>query len=463
MKSIFIIPLSLLLSFGARAQNTVSNESFSKIRIKGTGKVLLRQDSVCSVSEGAGILPSTGEIAVKNGVLVLNGNSGNDINVALPVLEEIYIDGHGSVTGQTTIETENVRLDIRGDGKINLDVVAKKVEAEIAGIGKIVLSGRTQDADFSIPGSGKIDASAMKTIRCNAAISGVGKCTVDVVDELNANISGNGNIVYMKAPKNMSTNVTGVGNVRGNDSSEEEINMNPDTTRLNVGSSQVWIISKKDSTRTKKHKAKPIWAGFELGINSYLDNGGSFTLSPGKENFDLRTEKSVSAALNLIQENVELGKSNIWLFTGLGITWNNYRFENNVYLENGPVIKALVDTTPNVRYLKSKLTTSYLTAPLMFEFFTSRNIKKAFHFGAGGIFGFRIGSHTKRKLEIDGDVTKIKDHDDYNLNPFRYGFRVAAGYGKFNIFADYYASTLFRNNKGPVLYPVNAGITLAGF
>lgn len=79
------------------------------------------------------------------------------------------------------------------------------------------------------------------------------------------------------------------------------------------------------------------------------------------------------------------------------------------------------------------------------------------------MLGLRIGSHTKQKIEIDGDIKKLKAHESFNLNPIRYGFRVAVGYGKFNFFVDYYTSTLFKDNKGPVLYPVNAGITIAGF
>ncbi len=99
----------------------------------------------------------------------------------------------------------------------------------------------------------------------------------------------------------------------------------------------------------------------------------------------------------------------------------------------------------------------------MLEVLTSRVQKHAFHIAAGGMFGLRIGSHTKQKISEDGETKKLKAHEDFNLNPFRYGFRVAIGYGNFNLFADYNASTLFRKNKGPELYPVSAGITLVGF
>ncbi len=333
----------------------------------------------------------------------------------------------------------------------------------ISGLGKITLSGIAEEVDISIPGSGKIDAIGLKTIKSNINISGNGKCLIDVTGELNTNISGNGTIMYKTMPKSLSKNISGLGKIKYYNEEDPLLFISPDTTKINFGKDQIWFIGKKDSIRTKKHKAKPIWGGFEMGFNSYVDNNGSFTLSPGKENFELRTEKSVSVGLNILQDQIELGRSNIWLLTGLGITWNNYRFASNVVLENGPYTNANVDTTSGIGYQKSKLVAVYLTVPVMMEVFTSRNQKKAFHLGFGGMLGLRLGSHSKQKIEIDNDVSKVKVFDDFNLNPFRYGFRVAIGYRKFNIFADYYASTLFKKNEGPVLYPVNAGITFIGF
>jgi hypothetical protein len=257
--------------------------------------------------------------------------------------------------------------------------------------------------------------------------------------------------------------ISGNGSVSADDNSGG--NGSPvDTTKINIGKKEIWVIGEKDSAKTKHRKStKPIWAGLELGINSYVDGGGNFNLNPGNDAFELKTEKSVSFSLNLFQKNFEIAKSNVWFFTGLGITWNNYRFENNYLLNPTTPVSMSIDTTSNINYKKSKLVVSNLTVPLMFEAFTSRNSKKAFHIGAGALLGLRLGSHTKQKFEEGGKVSKPKVYDDFNLNPFRYGVRVAVGYHKFNVFADYYASALFKDQKGPELYPVNFGFTLVGF
>jgi len=464
MKKLSLFTL-LIFSGAMYAQNVITTDPFSKITIQSNARVYVMNDSVYSFridgQNSRGDLPT-----VKNGALVVQGPFNDDLYVTSPDINEIVINGTGTVTSQQALNTRSMKLDILGDGKMDLALQVDRVEATVSGLGKITLRGNAMDTEFSIPGSGKIDAAGLKSNRSKVNISGVGKVLVDASDDLAVNISGSGTVNYKSPPANITKSISGFGQVKGGgDDGEITIGSIPDTTKLELGKSQIWFIGTKDkdSTKSKTNKSKPIWAGLELGVNSYLGSDASFDLKPGLDNWDLNLAKSISVGLNILQKDIQLGKSNVWLMTGLGITWNNYRFDKNVVLRNGSYIYADKDTSSNVRHLKSKLVTSYLTAPIMLQVFTSKDQKKAFHISAGAMLGLRLGSHTKNKVEIDGDVSKIKDHDDFNLSPFRYGFRVAVGYGKFNVFADYYASTMFRENKGPVLYPVNAGITLIGF
>jgi len=216
--------------------------------------------------------------------------------------------------------------------------------------------------------------------------------------------------------------------------------------------------------RAKNEKSKPIWAGVELGFNSFINSDNKMETPAGYDFLDLNDGKSVCFSLNLLQKNFRLGHSNAWFFTGLGFTWNNYRFDKNVNLSSaGDTLMGGLDTSSTRAYVKSKLTATYLTVPLMFEFFTSSKTKNAFHLGLGAMLGYKIGSHTKARFSEDGSTEKPKQYDDFYLNPFRYGARVAIGYRKVNLFADYYASAMFRDKKGPELFPVSVGITVAAF
>lgn len=453
MKKIFLSVALSVLATVAFAQS----QRFSAIKVENASKVYIRQDSAWSVrNEGDGF--TTG-LVVKDDVLMLEGDAKSIFHVTTPSLTKVMVSGIGNVTGENTFTGEMITLDINGSGSVNLNLDVKKVVAEVSGVGKITLAGTAEEARFSVPGSGKVDASELKVKKCNANISGMGKCIIDVTDELNADISGTGSVLYKNMPKVLNQNVSGLGKIKAVDTTAV---VSRDTTKFNFDNWEMWIIGKNKS-KHKEEKAKPFWAGFDMGINSYLSNDNKFDLPSGLNNYDLRLEKSIYVAFNFWQQNIEIAKSNVWFVTGLGIHWNNYRFDPDVRLNSGTYTTATRDTNTSVRYIKSKLTASYLTAPFMFQVLTSRNPKKAFHLGAGAIVGLRIGSHTKAKYEVGGDTRKDKDHESFNLSPFRYGFRVNIGYGKVNLFADYYASTLFRENRGPVLYPVNAGITLVGF
>lgn len=450
--SLCVLSLTVLTAFAQTA-------TFKGISVNRHGKVYLSQADSQSVRINPGPGEGNEKFHISNDLLFINADVGDEVHVSLPELNSVIIGGKAEVVGETPFKGDKIDLQIGGDGKISLDLSVDELQANIGGLGKIVLSGTARKSTFNISGSGKVEAMNLKTSVCYANISGLGKCSVDVVDELYTNISGSGSVMYKSKPPVLEENISGVGKTTGYQSDDGS-----DTTHISFGSKDVIIIDREDKNKkAEKEKAKPIWAGLELGLNSYLSRDGNFDIPEGFSDLELKQAKSVMVSFNFLEKSFELGKSNLWFVTGLGINWNNYRFDNNVNLLKTDPLATYRDTSTLLKYEKSKLVTTYLTMPLMFEFFTSRQQKKAFHIGAGAILGLRIGSHTKLKYEEDGKTHKPKVYDDFNLNPFRYGFRVAFGYGGFNMFVDYYASTLFKENKGPTLYPVAAGITLANF
>jgi hypothetical protein len=431
---------------------------FTKVSIESIAKIYLRQDSVQSVLITSDAPLQSVETRVSNNTLYIEGGE-SELVISMPVIEKLAIRGNGQIIGQEPLQADQLVLDISGNGKMTLDVSVKELKTIISGLGKITLNGSAVNTDVSISGSGKLDAIGLKTNTCHADISGVGKCAIDVTDTLNSEISGSGKVEYKTAPKQVTNNISGIGKTSSYSGSESKA----DTTKMTIGGSEVLIIGKHTYSNGKwKARQRPTWQGFEMGINSYVTPDGSFDVPEGYSFLELHQEKSVSVGLNLLQKNYQLGHSNVWFFTGLGVTWNNYHFADNVTLYNTTPITASIDTASKVRHIKSKLTDSYLMVPLMFEAFTSRNPKNALHFGAGALLGLRLGSHTKQKAELDNDVFKTKVYDDFGLNTFRAGVRAAIGFHRLNLFADYYFTPLFKSGSGPKLYPVNFGITLLG-
>lgn len=211
-----------------------------------------------------------------------------------------------------------------------------------------------------------------------------------------------------------------------------------------------------ESWTGRPSRFKGHWAAVEMGVNSFanVDYKG---YTPDYF-MDLNQNKSFEVGLNFLRYSIGLQKDkrNIGLVTGLGLTYNDYRFSNPYTIEivDGKVKSKLIEDTG---LSKTKLSTSYLTVPLMLEFQipVSGNNKKLY-FSGGVIGGLKVGSHSK--VKIDG--SKSKDRGDFNINAFRYGATARFGYKGINLFGTYYFSTFFKNGRGPEMFPFTIGIGL---
>ncbi len=447
----------VLCTWTIRAKTTAN---FTRIDLVSAGKVILRPDSVCRVELTGGIGVDN-RANIQEGVLTLKGVSSGEWVVSLPMLDELSISGFGNVQSTGTFSGSQLSLRISGNGKIDLKVDYDTLQAKVSGLGKVSLHGNAKNATYSITGSGKIDAVDVKSINSAVRISGFGKCTLDVSDSLTADISGSGKVAYHSEPIYKDIHISGVGKVAKED---EETLTESDTVSVKIGSDYELAFHMNDEKlkvikKDKKNEiAEPSFPLVELGLNGYLDENYKLSAPSGWEGLELLQEKSVSVSVNFYQENFEIGHSNMWFTPRLALTFNNYRFDENVRLKKQDSLIVYQDTATDRGFLKSKLTDTYLMAPLMFSVLTSRVEKRACIISVGVLVGLRIGSHTKIKYDTGGQDDKQKSRSDYYLNPFRYGARFAIGNRNFSLFGDYYFSDLFKTGKGPALTPINVGI-----
>jgi len=244
---------------------------------------------------------------------------------------------------------------------------------------------------------------------------------------------------------------------------------------IEVGNTTTIDVTKDDSIKVHhrhcEKKEKPFnghWAGFELGVNGFFDTDYSLYNQAGNqlptdvpsEFMELRQAASLEVNLNLVEWNISLKEQRIGIVSGLGFQWNNYKFDNPVTidkLENGIIFPSNIEEND---YKKSKLTVSYLTVPLLLEFQIPANngIDKVYLAG-GVVGGLNLGSHTK----IKNDNTKTKDRGSFDINPFKCSAIARVGLEDFSFYATYGLTTLFKDNKGPELYPFTIGICLSNF
>ena len=241
-----------------------------------------------------------------------------------------------------------------------------------------------------------------------------------------------------------------------------------DETRVKVGKKEYRVKEDNDgvvvyrSSQNRYHKRdyerfKGHWAGIEFGFNNYATSNRSIVLPDDINYMTLNSGKSSNFNINFTQLSMGLCR-HIGFVTGLGLNWNNYRFDgnNNIAKGDNGVIEEL---DPGAILEKSKLATLFLTVPFMLEVQVPVN-HNHLSLAAGPIGALKLSSHTKMVFK-DGE--KIKSNGDFSLNMLRYGLTGRVGYGNFQLYGTYYKTPLFSTGKGPGgvdLYPFEIGVAL---
>lgn len=472
---------------------------FSEIEAGSAFTIKILQDSAYRVTvETDDNFLDKIETLVENNRLYINSMGMKNptalrVYVQAPGFDKIDISGAARIESDGRISVSTMDIVAGGASKVKLDIDTESLRSELSGAAKVELAGNASLHNLDVSGAANLNAVQLKTLKSLAKVSGAAKAKIFASEEITARLSGAGSLSYfdnnqmISVPSNASVTITpqNPGNGPGEDySTQIETKSNGDSTIVNIGNVKVIVQEGNPNKitiggselevdddgnvqfrRKRQDRYDGHWGGFDLGVNGFLNSNNGFDLPENYEFLDLRMEKSINVKLNFLEQNFNLISNKLGLTTGLGFEWRNYRFDNHVVLEKigNDIINAYDFYAPR-DYSKSKLVVNYLNLPLLIEYQTNRYSKKnSFHIGAGIETGLRIGSHTKLVYQDDGRKKKDKDPGDYHLNPFKYDLMVRVGWGKFNLYGNYSLNTLFKNNRGPELYPFALGITLASW
>ncbi len=150
--------------------------------------------------------------------------------------------------------------------------------------------------------------------------------------------------------------------------------------------------------------------------------------------------------------DMRIGKSKFSIHPGLGLGLERYKFNNNKTLGyTSTALDTVAMVFPEVSNLKkSKLITNYLDIPLEVRFSTRPDDpNRSFKVSLGFKFGVLYDSFTKIKYSEDGEKKKVKNKQNFNLYPIRYGPYIRIGGGNLSVYAYYSLSPLFRPGIGP--------------
>jgi hypothetical protein len=439
---------------------------------------------------------------VKNGILEIknpinggeNNLSNDKIYICCPNLNFIKASGVSKVKSQNKIKFDNLLITASGASKIELDLDVQTLTTDISGAAKLTLKGKGIQHIASLGGAAKLNADEIVFQNMEIEGSGAAKANVNVKNKLTGDMTGVSTLNYEKEPdtvhfhsaninkdKLSENSVTGTkhrktGNYNSNDTTSVSILGNDievidgKETKISFGNTEMVVndngnvkIGKKDKNKPYVHKFRGHWAGFELAFNGYVNKDFGTVLPAKYEFLKLNEVKSVAVNLNIFELNANIINNRFGVVSGVGIQWNNYRFGDNVVLSpDSATIYGYHNTAIN-SYIKSKLVESWVRVPLFLEYQTAKKKGKQFHLAVGGVFGYKIGSHSKQVHFEDGERNKPKVYSDFYLNPIKLDAEVRIGWGPVNLFASYAITPMFKDNKGPELYPYTVGVTLAGW
>ncbi|MBN2236060.1 MAG: outer membrane beta-barrel protein [Bacteroidales bacterium] len=164
--------------------------------------------------------------------------------------------------------------------------------------------------------------------------------------------------------------------------------------------------------------------------------------------------------------NHEMNDKGLSVAAGLGISSENL-FLKDYYIAD--IHADVVEFSPlptDLTASRSKLNFTYLDIPLELRLKTEKDVR----FGLGFKFGILLDSKTFYKgdaFDEDGNwlgyVAIAKDKKINQMEKYRFGVQLRAGYKWVQVFGYYALNKVFIADKGPQMAPISVGITFMPF
>lgn len=449
---------------------------------------------------------------VKNGVLSF---SYRDIKptklrfyVMTSTLQAVKASGASELKAEDLLVGDDFVIHASGAAVVKVNAHMQNMMVEASGASDVFMAGLCRNLKSQLSGAADLKATKMQVDSAFVKASGAATARVNAIKYLYKNLSGVANVKVASSPQQVSGKDNNVdrwkNKVNHMNSRFNNIHFRSDTTRVNVGNMQFEVVD-GDSTkvrvgnhtlivgrngnvwwrRNNENRFKGHWAGFDLGLNGYVNKNQNANFGKAYDFLSLKYEKSINLNFNIYQQSFALNKANtIGLVTGVGLSFNEYRFLNQVYLD--PASDNLAGYyIVNTPVKKSKLSVHYADIPLILEFQSRDKFRnRRFFIGVGVIGNVKLRSRTKIYFTNSNDPYSLQDPatgdiisgsyrtpdqgsrnivkktGSYSLNPFRFDATVRAGFRWISLYATYALTPMFQAGRGPNLRQWTAGITL---
>jgi hypothetical protein len=175
---------------------------FNEVELKGVGNLSLEQTGSESLTVEAeeDVLPKI-RTEVENKRLIISPERNTSINTTKPINYKLTVKDLNTleVSGSGNVEAEDINTD--------------ELAVTIGGAGDVEIRGSADSQEVEISGSGEYRAGDLESKEATIDVKGSGLATVNVSDELEAEVSGSGSVEYIGDPT-VQQEVSGAGEVR---------------------------------------------------------------------------------------------------------------------------------------------------------------------------------------------------------------------------------------------------------
>ena len=325
--------------------------------------------------------------------------------------------------------------------------------------GKIVSDNRTESGMLLLSSSDdyEVEISQLENIQLLSSGDVICKNTI-IGDYINVYNGGSGDMVMKLDYDTVHVVLNGSGDIilQGRCNVLETIllgsgDLNVDG--LNVVKSNV--VEKTSSKEGKLKGSRPIkknllfdahWNGFEAGLNMLFD---------APQEMELRPLRSWYFGFNIADVGIAFDRRHtVGLFTGIGLGWNNFSWNNPVTIEydSDNALNTIVPIEAELAVKNTKHGVLFLQAPLMFEVRPTRTM----YIDAGVTGGLRIAQWNRVKLE---DGTQDKHYYGSSINRFKLDASLRVGSDDIGFFANYALLPVFTTGDTEV-HPVSFGFSI---
>lgn len=482
MKKLIYTALITLTGLAANAQQSKETvlQNFKGLSASGSASVKYRvSDTSKLILTGNENDFSKVEYAVENEVLIIKTKGTMKEPLRITVLgnpvNNITASGAAGIKGLGLLTVNTLKLDATGAARVEMNINASKTAVIGNGASAIELKGTSKQLHVVNTGAATVKTYDLDADTCVVEASGASTTKVTALQKISINATGASTVKFKGEPKEVSAEGGTASKIVKIGSDDKASSLNPqdsshNKTTFRYKNKQIIIIDGEDDGKdTVKHSknddlTRKHWQGLWMGFAGYTNPAMGFSMNKPYDFMTLDYARSFNFQWNLGQKNFNLYKKYIQLSTGVGLQFNNLKFEYNTRLNADSAFTwGTIDSSNYFNYRKNRFKQTYVTVPLLLNFNSSKSLKNNVHFTAGVVGKYLLNSKTKAILTRVSDEFTFRRKDGYNLNPFQVDAYASIGYRNFTLYAQYALTEMFKKGKGAELYPFSVGIRLVSF